>query len=121
ADDGVPGGIVFAADDGVSGVEPWFSRGTSATTSLLGDIDLPTGGAGSNPVEKVDYYGVALFRADDGVHGAELWRSDGTAAGTVLVHDIVPGPTGSVPEELTVAGRYAYFLVRVDADLQELW
>ena len=84
------GGILFAADDGVSGREPWYSDGTPEGTRRIADLN-PASGAGSNPFAFTVVDGVGYFYADDGTYGWELWRTDGTAAGTSLVRDINPG------------------------------
>jgi ELWxxDGT repeat protein len=67
------GGVVFAADDGEHGVEPWYSDGTESGTSRIADIT--TGVQGSDPVWFTPLGGWCYFVAD----GA-LWRTDGTSA-----------------------------------------
>ena len=80
------GAAVFAADDGLHGLEPWRSDGTPGGTYLLRDIAV--GGDGSSYPEQLTRVGDRVFLvADDGVHGAELWRTDGSDAGTALVAD----------------------------------
>ncbi|HSK77590.1 MAG TPA: ELWxxDGT repeat protein [Thermoanaerobaculia bacterium] len=79
----LPGGLVlFAASDGVSGLELWKSDGTEAGTVLVKDI-YP-GESGSQPFVLTAVEGRAYFSANDGVHGRELWVSDGTEDGTHL-------------------------------------
>lgn len=82
--------------------------GHTQTITLIKDID-PTPYQSSIPRSLVDLGGVVYFNADDGTNGRELWRSDGTAAGTRMVRDIVPGPIGSHPIHLTVAGDRIFF------------
>jgi ELWxxDGT repeat protein len=66
--------------------------------------------------------GVAYFRGSDDAHGQELWRTDGTAAGTRLVADIIPGPVGSMPDELVVLNGTLFFAAYgPDFSGQELW
>lgn len=91
----VDGGVVFVADDGVSGPELWFSDGTPAGTERL--LDLRPGPEGAFPRDRLDHSndpdfvdvgGAVLFLAsDDGLHLA-LWRTDGSPAGTAKLMDL---------------------------------
>lgn len=81
------GELLFAADDGSSGVELWATDGTPTGTVPVKDIN-PVGS--SFPVGFTNFNGVSLFRVDDGGFGFELWKTDGTGVGTVLVKDINP-------------------------------
>jgi ELWxxDGT repeat protein len=65
------GTLVFAADDGISGSEPWMSDGTLAGTSMI--ADLHPGAPGSSPAAFTVRSPYLLFSADDGVTGRELW------------------------------------------------
>jgi ELWxxDGT repeat protein len=67
----VGGVLLFAADDGVSGLEPWRSDGTAAGTFALADI--APGEASSNPGPFWVVGDRVLFGADDGEHGRQLW------------------------------------------------
>jgi ELWxxDGT repeat protein len=80
----VDGMVLFAATDGVSGIELWRSDGTEAGTLLLKDIN--PGAADSFPAGFFNWNGTVYFSADDRLAGRELWKTDGTAAGTVRVH-----------------------------------
>ena len=86
---------LFAADDGIGGVELWATDGTDAGTHLVKDIN--PGADGSDP-GVLDYEsgaptlpfamldGYAYFTADDGDgNGLQIWRSDGTTGGTEQV------------------------------------
>jgi ELWxxDGT repeat protein len=68
----VPGGLYFSANDGGSGVELWFSDGTTAGTQALGD--LAPGSASSDPQQLVwtgkDLYFTALSGNQRGLYRA---------------------------------------------------
>ncbi len=111
--------MIFAVDDGVSGVELWKSDGTAVGTVLVKDID--SGAAGSSPTNLTNVNGVVYFDAIDDSHGNELWKSDGTAAGTVLVKDIRSG-TGSTSFGFLTKHRW-HALLQANDGVQgnELW
>ena len=93
------GVLIFHANDGESGLEPWRSDGTAAGTTRI--VDLNTG-AGSASPSRITAVGKSIyFAADDGLSGEELWRSDGVTATTVRVKDIFPGSVPSRPRALT--------------------
>ena len=111
--------LVFAADDGVHGVEPWVTDGTEMGTTLLADLE--PGSQGSNPRDFASFSGVVFFDAEPSATGRELFRTDGTTAGTGLFEDLVPGTDGSYPYGLTVAGGHLFFSATNGSDGQELW
>lgn len=74
--------VLFAADDGVRGLELWRADGSDGGTSLV--MDVNPGPAGSAPSEMITLANAVLFRVViDGE--VALWRSDGTPAGTMEV------------------------------------
>jgi ELWxxDGT repeat protein len=91
------GRIVFTANDGAHGIEPWVTDGTPESTRLLSDVKpgLESSTFFGNP----DVYSIdgklAFFAVDDGVHGEEPWVTDGTPEGTQLLLDINPGAADS--------------------------
>jgi ELWxxDGT repeat protein len=114
--------VFFAAEDGQTGRELWRTDGTQAGTIRLADIN-PSGD--SNPAG-VAFRNGYLFAAGDPQRGRELWFSDGTAAGTRLVKDVNPGPAPSAPLDITVVGRFAYFVAAIPTTdgtglFTELW
>jgi ELWxxDGT repeat protein len=65
--------------------------------------------------------GTTAYFAADSSGGAELWRSDGTEGGTVQVEDLRPGPAGSDPRDLAVAGGVLYFSADEGTGGHEPW
>lgn len=116
------GMVLFTADDGLHGREPWRTDGTEAGTVLVKDINP---GAGPSilysPALQATLNRMFFFRAYDGVHGNELWRSDGTAEGTVLVKDINPGASDASPDSLFVTDGMLYFSANDGTTGTELW
>jgi len=111
--------LVFAADDGIHGSEPWSSDGTADGTAMLRDV-LP-GPAGSGVTSFVAAAGQLYFAADDGGHGFEPWRTDGTPEGTHLVQDIAPEGASSYPAGFTLAGDKLFFSADDGIFGTELW
>ena len=113
-------GLIFAADDGISGTQLWRSEGTSVGTEALAIIN-PFGSSKIRPgVELGEHY---YFAGDDGSIGLELWRTDGTTSGTEPYADI--NPTGgsisdSSPEFVVFDGRM-FFAADDDVSGRELW
>ena len=98
----LPGGVLFAADNGTQGEEIWFTDGTPAGTRLLSDL-LP-GALTSDPFNFFSAGDHVYFAAGNFDIGLELFISDGTAAGTHLVSDIAPGAADSRPRDFVLMG-----------------
>ncbi len=103
--------LVFAADDGVHGLEPWISDGSAAGTQLLVDtIPGATGGlhfergARVPPVSPLFRVGEALIFFVDN-EGMQVWRTTGTAAGT----RVVGAPGRFPPSEVAVVGDRLFY------------
>src|SRR6185436_2152545 len=88
---GAPTRVLFSADDGVHGREPWVSDGTAAGTHLVKDLVAGRYDSYLGPV--VAYRGAFFFTAHGDEPFVALWRTDGTEAGTVPVIDPTRAPT----------------------------
>jgi ELWxxDGT repeat protein len=77
--------VVFAADDGLIGQEPWFSDGTALNTRPAANLHPGAGGRGSGTSFFLPARQRAVFDADDGLNGRAAWRTDGAPAGTTLL------------------------------------
>lgn len=107
--------VIFSADDGAHGREPWITDGTLAGTFLLADLNpngssAPAGFACGGP-----FGATIVFGADDGVHGREPFISDGTTANTRLLAD-VHQTVGSDPTDFVVSGFLQPLAITFAAD-----
>jgi len=109
----------FAADDGVTGYEPYRSDGTPAGTMRVADVAF--GEEDSAPYGFTALGDVVFFGASGNDGGVELWRSDGTSPGTYVVLDIALSGMSSFPLELTPIGDRLYFTAGEIEGGRELW
>ena len=105
------GGIYFdaALETGGVGRNLWVSDGSDAGTL---DIAFLTGsyfGGLFFPVSLGDSFYFANDQGPGYPLGPELWISDGTTAGTHVLVDSIPGPSGTAPTNLAVAGNNIFF------------
>lgn len=112
------GSVVFAADDGASGVELWKSDGTLSGTVLIRDINP---GANSSWPELLTIVGDQIFFVSTNDKGKELWRTDGTSGGTIMVEDIFRGPESSNPTKLIEHNNKLFFVASTKKNGTELW
>lgn len=121
-------GVVFAADDGVHGQEPWAVDPEGGAV-LLADVEPgPDAGVSDWPgypvvgqLPAAAAAGTAFFLAGAAATGEELWASDGTPGGTRLVRDVFPGPRSAEIRWLTAAGGRVYFTADDGAHGREPW
>jgi ELWxxDGT repeat protein len=120
--------VVFAANNGSPGAEPWITDGTRGDTFLLSDV--LAGSGTSNPSGFFDLgNGHMLFGASNGSRGRELWIADGTDAGTSMVRDIrtmqqnaAGAPGASYPSGFfQTSPGHALFSANDGSDGGELW
>jgi ELWxxDGT repeat protein len=69
---GIDGTAYFRANDDATGQELWRSRGTSASTKLVKDLDPDAGD--SLPLNFTRVRDVLFFSADTPGSGRELWK-----------------------------------------------
>lgn len=120
------GDLIFAANNGIIGLELWISDGTEEGTVLLKEIRPqqigPNFGSDIRSMRKVGDY--ILFHANDGEHGAELWRTDGTEEGTILLKDINPDASSYSNDNrsVRVIDDIYYFIANSSSTgIGELW
>ncbi len=112
--------VVFAADDGVSGLEPWVSDGTPEGTFQLANL-APNPGEGSFARSFAAAGDRVLFAAEDPTRGHELFVTDGTPEGTRLLVDLVPGAESSFPVNLKSIGAAIVFAAELPGFGNELY
>jgi ELWxxDGT repeat protein len=118
------GGILFTADDGARGAEPWFSDGTAAGTRLVRDVVAGSGSSSPRSLTAVELSdGPAVLFVADTAAGTDLWRTRGTSISTRRVLDALDPPLfpfSGYPASLAAIGATLYF-VAPDAGADVLW
>jgi ELWxxDGT repeat protein len=106
--------LVFFANDGTTGTEPWVTDGSAPGTFLLRDV-WPGPNGGFNPgcaeCNAVAAGGLVYFSASDGTGGSQLWRTDGTTAGTVKLY------AAGTASGLSAVGNTAFFFSGTNSSL----
>lgn len=111
------GQLVFAANDGTTGVEP-FTLDAAGVPALIKDIVPGLGSSAPRGFTScwVDGRVLTFFVASTPATGLEPWVSDGTAAGTILLGDLVAGAAASDPSQFTCCDDQVFFVAA-----NELW
>jgi len=111
--------LVFPANDGTLGDNPWSYDPGTGTAQLLRDT-FP--GAFAGQVSNVTDIGDrAVFVAYDQALGFAVWVTDGTPGGTSLIHDMNPAGDGGLIIFLATDGETAYFQGDDGTSGAELW
>lgn len=111
--------LYFAASDPQHGRQIWAydAAGAAGGGRTYRVTDLPKPGLSMIDDDLVALDGGIYFAADTTGAGGELFEYDPATEETRLVADIDPGPEGSSPQFLTLAGGKLYFA----ADGRGLW
>ena len=119
------GSMVFRANDGAHGVEPWITNGLPGGTRLLRDIcpgtcrgTLSTDDAG---IASFATGSLLFFSGDNGARGSELWVTNGSAAGTRMVRDLCQGTCSSGPFSVQAGDGQVFLLARSPRNVTQLW
>ena len=120
--------LLFDADDGTSGIEPWVHDTLTGHTTLLGDIN-----PGTNPslpgylLPFMEVGNHIIFDASNQTHGTELWAVNKTTQNweAILVCDIWHGSQSGQPnsnsDNPAIVGDRIYFSARDQNYGSELW
>ena len=93
--------LIFSANDGVHGFEPWISNGTSSGTFMAQDIN--PGSASSFPLQFTDVFGTVFFTANDGSTGFELYSVSANERISIPIElSITPPDTSTVGPSVTM-------------------
>ena len=113
--------IICAADDGLTGTEPWVLDPRKKTaTQILDNYAGPLGGGAYSGCRLGNR---VLFSSAGygGATGGELWSTDGTRSGTIPIKDINPGRASSGIRFITRWRNLAIFQANDGTHGAELW
>ena len=109
--------LLFAADDGVHGLELWRTDGT--TTGMV--EDLVGNGSLSVCSRMISLGDRVFFFSTSGGGGEEPFIADGEPGGTRRLRDLRPGSTGCNPRALEQLGQRVYFVADDGSTGREIW
>jgi len=111
--------LVFPANDGTLGDNPWsYDLGTGVSQLL---VDTFPGAFAGQVSSMTDLGDRAVFVAYDENLGFGVWVTDGTPGGTSLIHDMNPASDGGLIIFLATDGETAYFQGNDGTTGAELW
>ncbi|MCR9243703.1 MAG: hypothetical protein NXI31_01640 [bacterium] len=105
----LPNRVVFDANDGIHGSEPWVSNGTIAGTQLLADLEPGTAGSVPRDLVYEPTRAVVAFSAQTSLTGREGFVTNGTTAGTQLWFEVEPGPGSGRVSDLAIVRNAVVF------------
>lgn len=117
--DPAPRALLFSANDGEHGQEPWISDGTTEGTRMLQDIE-PAGG-GSDPGDFARLGSRFFFSAHTSEHGRELWKTTNNTDSVELVAEVNPGGGDGYIGELIAFEGELFFVGNDGVTGNELW
>lgn len=116
-------GVVFLADDGVSGQELWRSDGTQAGTRMV--TDLNPGAAGSNPTDitPCSPFGAFYvnFVAENPTYGRELFRYNLATEAIDVLSDNIRAAGSSYPDSVVCRSPVLFYSAENGTSGRELW
>jgi len=112
------GHVIFRADDGVHGAEPWVTDGIQGDARLLMDLNSGASDSYGYLVGKVGSLSLLIAQHDS--YGRELWVTDGTAENTQLLADINPGELDSDPGQFLEMVGILLFVARGSDNLSRI-
>ena len=110
---------MFAANDGIDGVELWRSNGQVAGTVRVKNIN--PGLANSNPANFFNHNGTLFFSAENVADGRELWKSNAFGSTTLLAANVAPGAASSNPTAIGGSYTTLFFSANDGTSGNELW
>lgn len=118
--------LLWAADNGVLGNEPWYVTAGATQMSLLKDIEPGPGSSNPRPASDTGFAlasvrDTAFFAARTATAGEELWATDLSVSGTRMVLDGLPGPDSGNPEDIVAFEDRVYYELTTPGLGDEVW
>jgi ELWxxDGT repeat protein len=110
---------LFAATTVANGHELWWSDGTEAGTTIVGDFVAGAGSSDPSVIDVIDNIALVTVRTPTTGREPLLVRSTGTIVGAIA--DIRPGTGSSNPESIGALGTNFYVAADDGVNGRELW